>query len=150
MGFTEEIKNRKFENEWELAMVNLVYTANWFSHRYKAIFKTFGLLQQHYNVLRIAKGSYPKPVTPGYIREVMIDKGADVTRLVDKLVKMALVDRCQNENNRRMVEIRINEKGLELLEVLKKESETIRKQHYGLDEQESRQLSDLLDKMRKS
>ena len=93
------------------------------------------------------RGSHPKPVTPGYIKEVMLDKGRDLTRLVDKLVKLNYLERRLCEHNRRKMEITITKTGLDLIDVISKDSEPLFKAQ-PLTEEESLQLSNLLDKLR--
>ncbi|MFY0626232.1 MAG: MarR family transcriptional regulator [Reichenbachiella sp.] len=148
MGLSDDIKSSKFNSQKSKAMVNILFTHNWFRDIFKVTLKKYDLLPQHYNVLRIVKGKFPEPITPGEIKNVMLDKGPDVTRLMDKLVKMDLVNRCQDEENRRVVQIRMNEKGLELLTHINKEMEVIENNSFGLSEDEARLLSDLLDKSR--
>lgn len=148
VGISEEIKSSRFPSNQAKAIINLMYTHNWFSDLHKEVFKKYKLLPQHYNVLRIVKGKYPHPVTPGEIKQVMLDKGPDVTRLVDKLVKLDLVERCQKKENRRIIEIRLSEKGESILAKMTEEMNEMTSHHYGLSESESSTLSDLLDKMR--
>lgn len=87
MEIEKEIKQSKFENLLQKAIINLFFTSNFIRDRILCILKDYDIQQQHYNVLRIINGQYPNPVSPGYIKEVMIDKGVDLTRLLDKLEK---------------------------------------------------------------
>lgn len=148
MGIAEEIQTEHFKSNQNMAMVNLFYTANWFRDLHKRIFRKYDLLPQHYNVLRIVSGRYPDPITPGEIKQVMLDKGPDVTRLVDKMVKNGLIDRCLNESNRRSMEIRISKSGRDLLKKMTKDLETEAGAQLNLSEKEAKQLSELLDKSR--
>ncbi|WP_109832559.1 MarR family winged helix-turn-helix transcriptional regulator [Reichenbachiella versicolor] len=148
MGLAEDIKSSSFESYRAKALVNILYTSNYFRDVFKSHLKKFNLQHQHYNVLRIINGKYPEPISPGQIKEVMLDKGPDVTRLVDKLVKLGLVDRCLSESNRRMVEIKMTEKGREFALKLIEDGKAITDKSMGLSEEEAQQLSDLLDKAR--
>lgn len=143
------IKQNKFENSYQKAIINIIYTANWLRDQQQLIFKSHGLLPQHYNILRIVKGRHPRAVSPGEIKEVMLDKGNDVTRLIDKLVKMGLLNRETCDNNRRKIDIRVTAEGISFLNQFsrpfKKEITTLRK---ILSEKDAEQLSDLLDKFR--
>ena len=103
---------------------------------------------QHYNVLRIVNGQHPNPVSPGYILEVMLDKGRDLTRLVDKLVNLGLLHRCVQEENRRKVAITITPEGQHLVEEVKDKIYRWLRDHNNLSEKEAEQLNYLLDKMR--
>mgnify|MGYP000238569141 FL=1 len=147
MGIKEAIKQNKFDSNQLMATVNIIYTANWLRDQNAPVYKTHGILSQHYNILRIVRGSHPKPVTPGYIKEVMLDKGRDLTRLVDKLVKLNYLERRLCEHNRRKMEITITKAGLDLIDVISKDSEPLFKAQ-PLTEEESLQLSNLLDKLR--
>lgn len=150
MGISEEIKSDNFNNQREKALVNLVYTSNWYRDQYKSVFKKYDLLPQHYNALRIIKGRFPDPICPGEIKEVMLDKGPDVTRLVDKLVKKGMVSRCQNKENRRNIEIRLSDKGAKVLDEMTGQIRAMDDTIFGLTDEEAITLSELLDKMRKS
>jgi DNA-binding MarR family transcriptional regulator len=149
MKLEDEIKQDKFESNYHKAVINIIYTANWLRDRQMEVFKAFDVLPQHYNVLRIIKGKHPEPCSPGEIKEVMLDKGNDVTRLVDKLVKKGLVKRNLCESNRRKIDLQITEKGLtflkELNDPMKKQLSVMKK---TMSEKEAGLLSDILDKMR--
>lgn len=149
MSIEQDIKQASFKTNLEKAVVNLLYTYNWLRDNAQDIYKPFGLKMQHYNILRILKGKYPAAISPGEIKEVMLDKAPDLTRLLDKLVEMNLVDRQLCPENRRKMDVTITNQGIELLQVLTKRQETL----YGdittrLSEKDAAQLSDLLDKVR--
>ena len=118
MKLEDEIKQSKFQDEWQKALLNILYTGNWLTDNFMNIAKKFGINDQHYNVLRILRGKHPKCACPSEIKEVLINKRGDLTRLLDKLVNMDLVDRNVNANNRRMVDLIITEKGLNLLSIM--------------------------------
>lgn len=149
MKLEDEIKQSKFESSYQKAVINILYTANWLRDRQMEVFRAFDILPQHYNVLRIIKGKSPEACSPGEIKEVMLDKGNDVTRLVDKLVKKGFVKRHTCESNRRKIDLYITEKGLtflkELNDPLKKQLSVMKKQ---MSEKEAENLSQMLDKMR--
>ena len=142
-------QNTKFRSSHEKAAVNLIYTNSWFKDLQNALFKDHSILPQHYNVLRILKGRHPEPVSPGTIKEVMLEKNNDVTRLLDKLVTKGLAKRQLCPVNRRKMDINITDKGIKLLleldEPMKKHLSEMKKK---LTEKEAEQLSQLLDKMR--
>ncbi len=146
MGIKEEI-NSKFSSNQIMATVNIFYTANWLRDVGAPIYNKHGILSQHYNILRIVRGSHPKPVSPGYIKKVMLDKGRDLTRLVDKLVKLGYVKRSLCETNRRKMEITITETGSEIIDVVENETQKIHT-GYNLSDEEALTLSNLLDKVR--
>lgn len=130
-----------------MATVNIFYTANWLRDVGAPIYSKHGILSQHYNILRIVRGSHPKPVSPGYIKDVMLDKGRDLTRLVDKLVKLGYVERSLCESNRRKMEISITESGSKIIDLVEQETQKIYA-GYNLSDEEALTLSNLLDKVR--
>ncbi len=148
MGIADDIRSNKFDSQRSKALINLLYTANHFRDLYKVVLKKYNLLIQHFNVLRIINGRYPEPICPGEIKEVMIDKAPDLTRLVDKLVKMGLVDRCQNKVNRREIDIRISDEGRKLLSRMSEEVERMTQSEFKLTDNDAEILSDLLDQSR--
>lgn len=149
MKIEQAIKQSKFESPFQKAVINIIYTANWLRDQQTELFKQHEILPQHYNVLRIVNGKHPKSVSPGDIKEVMLDKGNDVTRLVDKLVKMGFLKRSLCEENRRKIDINLTDKGVKFL---KEVNEPMRKQYHNikkvLSEKEAETLSNLLDKLR--
>lgn len=149
MKLEKAIKQSKFESPQQKAVINVFFTYNWLRDLQSDVFKKHDILPQHYNVLRILKGKHPEAVSPGDIKEVMLDKGNDVTRLVDKLVKQGLVRRHLCENNRRKIDIHITDKGLKFLkdmnEPMRKLYTSIKK---NINDKEAELLSDLLDKVR--
>lgn len=142
------IKQVKFKNPTEKVLINILYTSNWLRDQQLPIFKKYGLQPQHFNVLKILKGKSPKAASPGEILEVMIDKGRDLTRLVDKLVKMDLLRRETCPTNRRKVDIYITEKGIEQTILMEQEIEVLFHKFANLNTDETEELSRLLDKLR--
>ena len=146
MGFKEEIKS-KFDSNQLMAAVNIIYTSNWLRDISLPIYKKHNILSQHYNILRVVNGSFPNSVSPGYIKEVMLDKGRDLTRLVDKLVKLGYVERSLCKDNRRKMKITITQPGKEIINIIGTEINNLYTS-YNLNEDEANQLSNLLDKLR--
>ncbi len=149
MRLEQEIKQVKpFVNEFVKATVNVMYTGNYVQDFTAKNLKEFDINDQHYNILRILKGRYPHSLCPGEIKEVLINKRGDLTRLIDKLVKKGLVNRDVNSQNRRMMDITINKDGLKLLELVNRKLHKSSKFSANLTEKEAKQLNTLLDKFR--
>lgn len=144
----EAIKQQKFTNEYEKAVVNVLYTASWLDAMNIQHFKPHGISPQQFNVLRILRGSYPNALRLSDITERMIDKNSNATRLVEKLRTKNFVKREICKHNRRQVDIWITQKGLDLLSELDKLRENFEEQFKGLSRQDVQQLNSLLDKMR--
>src|SRR5690554_5540704 len=119
MKIHDSIKQAQFENPQSKAWVNLMFTYHFVMDRSRHVFKQFGITQQQYNVLRILKGKKNQPATCGEVKQVMLDKNPDLTRLSDRLVAKGLVNREVNENNRREVALAITAKGIALLDTIK-------------------------------
>jgi DNA-binding MarR family transcriptional regulator len=149
MNILEAIKQKSFDSSFEKAVVNLLYTHNWYRDKYQDIYKAANLKIQHYNVLRILKGSKPKSISPGEIKDVMLDKSPDLTRLLDKLVEKGLVDRNLCPQNRRKMDVLITKEGENLLKQITRKQKLLQKEQWQhFTEEAAEQLSDLLDKFR--
>ncbi len=148
MKIEEAIKQTKFESNFQKAILNLVYTANWLDYDLKQFLKPYEITPQQYNVLRILKGRYPESHTATSIKEVMLDKTPDLTRLIDRLLKKDYVNRQVCPTNRRQVEITINKKGLQLLEKIRPALEDQTRKIQNINEQEASTLNGILDKLR--
>jgi len=148
MNFEDQIRQTKFRNNFLKAILNLKYTSSLYNSKEVEVFKKYGILAQHFNVLRIVRGVHPDSVSPGKILEVMLDSGRDLTRLVDKLVKLGLLIRSTCPYNRRRVDINITEEGLALTDKIGKDVDVFLDSIETLTDKESEQLSNLLDKLR--
>jgi DNA-binding MarR family transcriptional regulator len=148
MGIEEDIKSTNFEDNYHKAVINLSYTYGWITNLSRPKFEQYNLTQQQFNILRILRGQYPKPATVNLLKERMIDKMSDASRIVDRLVQKGLVSRCTNNKDRRAVDIRISDEGLEILSKMDKEFKTSDMLKDNLTLEEAGQLSELLDKMR--
>jgi DNA-binding MarR family transcriptional regulator len=148
MKIDEEILSTNFEDEYHKVVINISYTYSWLNNSFRYQFEKHNLTNQQFNVLRILRGQYPKPATVNLIKERMIDKMSDASRIVDRLVQKGLVSRCTNNKDRRAVDIRISEVGLDILSKMDIEFKTKELLKNNLTEEEAAKLSDLLDKLR--
>ncbi|MEM9983268.1 MAG: MarR family transcriptional regulator, partial [Bacteroidota bacterium] len=114
----EEAIQSKFADTNQKAIVNLLYTASWLSGRISEVLKKQGITHQQYNVLRILRGAKGQPVSLKYIRERMLDRMSDASRIVDKLHNKRYLERKQCPSDRRNVDITITNEGLSLLQKL--------------------------------
>lgn len=148
MQIGEEIQSDKFEDNYHKAVINITYTYGWLSNSFRCRFEKHNLTQQQFNVLRILRGQYPNPATINMIKERMLDKMSDASRIVDRLIQKGLVSRCTNNKDRRAVDIQISQAGLEVLSKMDEEFKTRDLLKNNLTEEEAGKLSDLLDKLR--
>ena len=146
----EEIKQqKKFESEYEKAAVNILFTSSWLYNINAARFKKFDITPEQYNVLRILRGSYPKPLMLGEISCRMLDKSSNATRLVEKLRQKGLVERDLCPTNRRQVDIVVTSKGLSLLTKIDNETNEWHETLKNISKSEAQELNRILDKLRK-
>ncbi len=142
------IRQEKFTDPYQKCIINLFYTSNYFRDAHLSVFKPFDIQGQHFNILRILRGKYPASVSPGYIKDVMLDKGRDLTRLIDKLAMMGWVNRSICPENRRKMDIRLTEEGLKAVDEISLQLHSYEKELRTLTDDEFEMLSSLLDKMR--
>ncbi|MGB4400821.1 MAG: MarR family transcriptional regulator [Daejeonella sp.] len=148
MEIEKEIVSSKFENNHQKAIVNLIYTYGWITNLLKQRLNKHKITLQQYNILRILRGQSPKPATINLLKERMLDKMSDASRIVERLVQKKLVDRCVNDQDRRAVDIRISPEGLKILQKLDKEMSSKDILWDNITDEEAGMLSRLLDKMR--
>ncbi|SDM10099.1 DNA-binding transcriptional regulator, MarR family [Daejeonella rubra] len=148
MEIEKEIYSNKFENNHQKAIINLIYTYGWITNLLRKQLNKYKITLQQYNILRILRGQHPNPATINMLKERMLDKMSDASRIVDRLVQKELVKRCINSKDRRAVDILITTKGLDLLLKLDVEMSSKNILDKNISTTEAGVLSDLLDKMR--
>jgi DNA-binding MarR family transcriptional regulator len=112
------------------------------------ILKPYNMNEQHFNILRILRGRHPELACPGDIKDVLINKRGDLTRLLDKLVKMEYVHRNQNPENRRKIDVGITEKGLEFLTFMDDKFTYMKDLKDRFTEEEAKIMNEIFDKLR--
>ncbi len=145
MGDISKDINSTFPNNRVKALLNIIYTANWISSKQNTFFKPYGISPQQFNILRILRGA-GEAIKVQTIKERMLERAPNATRLMDKLCDKHFIERLQCPDDRRVVHINITKEGLELLDEISKHM----KSDYidNLTEEEAGVLSDLLDKIR--
>jgi DNA-binding MarR family transcriptional regulator len=114
------------------------------SHRFAQVLKTEDLSSTQYNVLRILRGA-SEGLPCGEIGNRMVTRDSDITRLLDRLERRALITRCRESKDRRTVWTRITPSGLELLTRLDKPMRAAHRERMGhLGRERLSQLADLL------
>jgi len=148
MKIEEAINQKKpFTSVQQRLMVNLLFTNNWLQGEMKAFLKESDVTIQQYNILRILRGAQ-KPISTSIIRNRMIDKMSDTTRLINRLQKKSWVTKVTCPKDKRLVDIQITQAGLALLERIDQKSSRIDTLLNHLTEEESNKLNTLLDKLR--
>jgi DNA-binding MarR family transcriptional regulator len=144
----DEIQQKKFKSIQQKLMLNLIYTTNWLTAKQDSLFKDSDITVQQYNVLRILRGQYPNPSSIKLIKERMLDRMSDTSRIVDKLFTKKLLQRTECPNDRRSVNVVITDKGLELLKSLDYVDDLSKQALKALSNEEVITLNTLLDKLR--
>jgi DNA-binding MarR family transcriptional regulator len=147
MGIEKDISQSKFRNVYQKATINLIYTFNWMNERIKSMLDQYDITPQQFNILRILRGA-GKPISTLQIRQRMLDKMSDTSRIVDRLIKKGLVKKVVCEGDRRLVDVTISEGGLELLDRIDAHQDDMDSVFKNLNEDQAITLNNLLDKIR--
>ena len=147
MGITKDIHQTRFRNEKNQAMVNLLFTNNWMMGKIKNFVNQEGITPQQYNILRILRGA-DMPLSTLHIRERMLDKMSDTSRVVERLLAKGFVVKKISEKDKRKVDVVISDKGRKVLEKLDARNNELDGIFKNLTKEEALHLSQLLDKLR--
>jgi DNA-binding MarR family transcriptional regulator len=147
MGIEKDIQQTAFRNEYQKMGINLIFTANWLNEKVGKILSAEKITQQQYNILRILSGS-EAPLSTLKIRERMLDKMSDTSRIVDRLIAKELVEKTACQSDKRLVDITLSKKGLQLLEKLDQFDDQIDALLKGINEKDAFTLNQILDKLR--
>lgn len=148
MKLEQEIKQPKFRNEYHKLAVNVLYTNGWLVNLYSNLFSKHDITSNQYNILRILRGQYPNPATVNLLKERMLDKMSDASRLVERLRIKGFIKRDLSSKDRRCVDVIITDKGLHLLKEIDKLNDKHDSFLKNLSESEAKKLNNLLDKLR--
>jgi DNA-binding MarR family transcriptional regulator len=148
MSLEQDLQQDKFNNEFNKAAVNILFTSSWLYNINASRLKEHGITPEQYNVLRILRGSHPKPIMLADITSRMIDKNSNATRLVEKLRQKSFLKREICENNRRQVDISITDKGLNLLKKVDADEAEWLATLKNISKSEAQELNRILDKLR--
>jgi DNA-binding MarR family transcriptional regulator len=147
MTIENDIKQPKFRNEYQKAGINLIYTYNWANEQMKIILDQYDITSQQFNILRILRGAQ-SPLSTLQIRERMLDRMSDTSRIVDRIIKKGLVKKNICKADRRLVDVVITGKGRNLLEKLDDCSSQMDAVLKNLSTADAKKLNELLDKIR--
>jgi DNA-binding MarR family transcriptional regulator len=150
MSLNKDIQQKEFRNEYQKAILNIMYTHNYLVSRMTDLFKDYDITRQQYNVLRILRGQSPQHLSVNLIKDRMLDKMSDTSRIVERLRLKGFISRDNNRDDKRSVEIGITSAGLALLEKMEPPISEFEKLLHTLTPEETLQLNFLLDKLRGS
>lgn len=149
MSLEKDINQKTFRNEYQKGVINLIYTYNWLNEKMKSFFEKEDITSQQFNILRILRGA-GVPISTLQIRERMLDKMSDTSRIVDRLVLKGLAKKNICKNDKRLVDVSISTKGQKLLEKIDAYESKMDAIIGNLSQAEAKTLNNLLDKIRNS
>ena len=147
MASIDKELNTSFQNDKHRFIANVIFTANWTQSRFSEFLKPFAISSQQFNVLRILRGAKDW-VSMNEIKNLMIEKSPNATRLCDKLVEKSYVERKRSESDRRVVYLKISANGLKLLSGIDQAENPAMKFLNKLTEEEAKSISIILDRIR--
>ena len=149
MSLENDINQPKFRSEFQKATINLIFTYNWMNEQMKGFFENEGLTSQQFNILRILRGA-GQPISTLQIRQRMLDKMSDTSRIVDRLILKGFVKKVVCKTDKRLVDVSITDKGKKILSKLDAKESDMDAIINSISEAEAKSLNKILDKLRKS
>ena len=148
MLLEKEIGQKEFKNEYQRMIINIIYTSHWLQNIIAENLKDYDITTQQFNVLRILRGQYPNPARMHLLQERMLDKMSNASRLVERLRKKGLVIRRICRNDRRAVDVKITESGLELLKRIDSFEKEWQSRFKEINKKDINSLNRILDNLR--
>ena len=148
MSLEKEIQQYRFTGENQKAIINLIYSYHWVTDKLRNLLSEDDITLQQYNILRILRGSDPTPMSTLNIRERMLDKMSDTSRIVDRLMRKGLVNKKECPTDKRLVDVSITPAGNQLLEKIDKNESSMTGVVSNLTNDDLITLNHILDKLR--
>ena len=148
MANIDDDMKTKFANDKHRFVANVVYTGNWIKNQFSEFIKPFGVSPQQFNILRILRGAN-QWVSMNDIKNRMVEKSPNTTRLCDKLLEKKLIERRRDKRDRRLVFLRISKPGLQLLKEIDEHDDGSHMSFFdNISDEEAKIVSQVLDKLR--
>lgn len=145
MKIEEELKHN-FLTPQQRVSTNIIFTSNWILNKIAVALKPTGLSLQQFNVLSILNGQENQTATVNLIKDRLIDRMPNVSRLLNKLMDKGLIVKERNLSDQRVVYVKLTPEGT----AMKVKGRAIIDQGIiDLSNEESDLLNDLLEKIRK-
>ena len=127
LSLRDELKQRKpFGSVQHEAVLNILRTSHLLTDAFEGVIKPHGITGSQYNVLRILRGAAPGGLCRNDVRERLLNRMPDVTRLLDRMEQSGLVSRSRDGDDRRVVTTKITKAGMRIVNDL---DEPVAKQH---------------------
>lgn len=140
-----------FQNEYHHLRTNLLRVSGWLRQEVNLILDPVGITQQQFNALRILRGQMNKVRTTSFstndLRDLLLDKSADTSRLVDRLVDKGYVLKVPCNIDSRRVHLSLTEAGLQLLTDIDGKMSDLDAIFGHFTDEEAKQLNALLDRL---
>ena len=145
----EERVQANFSSEQQKVIINLRITSNVIATYQQQFMDRFDLTMPQFNILRILRGAKGS-INVNTVKDRMIERSPNTTRLMDKLIDKGLIERIRCEQDRRVVYVNISDLGKQLLSQIDETPDFSNLTHPAISDHEATQLSDLLDKLRET
>lgn len=141
--------DRKYQNEWHRLRAVILATGGLLRLRVNEQLEAFDLTQQQFNALRIVRGAEPARLTTKDIKERLLDRSSDVSRLTSRLIAKGLLTKAPCPEDKREIEIGLSAMGRELLAKIDQQMDSLDALIQGVSSEEAIQLAGLLEKVLK-
>lgn len=148
MRIEEVIKQKEFRSDAHKAMVNLIFTSSQILNRISDVTENYGITRQQYNVLRILRGRFPGAASVNEIKDRMLDRMSDCSRLVDRLAAKGLIQKSLCPTDKRSVDITISNEGLDLLDRMEPAVASVESIFSEFTQGEVSRFNEMLDRLR--
>jgi MarR family transcriptional repressor of mepA len=139
---------KEFRNEYHKLLVNINYTSRFLLFHLQQKLEEFGITYQQFNILKILQIASPAVLSMSKVKEELMDRNSDLTRLVDRLIEKKLTVREQDKINRRKINLKLTEDGFKLLEAVDGQLREFEALLTDLSEKEVITMNKLLTKLR--
>jgi DNA-binding MarR family transcriptional regulator len=148
----DEIQQKKpFTSLQQEAQLSVVRTASLLMDSFEKLLKPYGITAAQFNVLRILRGAEPDGLCRNELRDRLLTRMPDVTRMLDRMVEAGLVERGREGEDRRKVRTRITAKARELVDKLDDVVEEEHERRFGqVGKKRLRKLIETLTEVRQN
>lgn len=147
MRIEEILQTNNFKDERHKMVVNIKYTSGWINQIYAKKMGEHGISLQQFNVLRILRGT-KSPLKVQEVRDRMLEKSPNITRLMDKMESNKLIKRYPCKDDRRAIMVDIKSRGTDLLSSLDKEFPEMNSFYKNITEEDAKLVNEILDRLR--